>query len=136
MKPTLMIIDDNEMMREFLSVYLKEKYLVQAFENPLLALKSLNINAAPDLMLLDLNMPELSGFEFLEMIKKKPSFQSIGIIILSSLDKSSERIECLSLGAQDYLVKPFHPKELSLRLEKCLASRKSPFQNIELNTIH
>ena len=121
MKPQLTIIDDNEMMCEFLSVYFAKDYRINAYRDAKQALKNIQQAGAPNIILLDLNIPEFSGLDFLKAFQRNPKWKHSKIIVLSSKDKSTDRIECLSLGAQDYMVKPFHPKELALRIQNYAA---------------
>ena len=74
----------------------------------------------PDLVVADLNMPELNGFEFIQRVHESGFFVDLPLIVLSGEESSSERIRCLKLGANDYLIKPFNPEELALRIENLL----------------
>lgn len=120
MKPTLSVIDDNEMMCEFLSVYFSKDYQITVYQSAQTALQEMQSSSFPDIILLDLNMQEFSGVDFLKAVQQQEPQVKSNIIVLSSKDKSTDRIECLSLGAKDYLVKPFHPKELALRIRKLI----------------
>jgi DNA-binding response OmpR family regulator len=120
MKPSLVIIDDNEMMREFLSVYFQANFQVESFGEASRALEKFSQTTFPDIILLDLNMPGFSGYDFLEVVQTQFAAASPCIFVLSSKDKSEDRIRCLDLGATDYLVKPFHPQELALRVKRSL----------------
>jgi DNA-binding response OmpR family regulator len=62
-------------------------------------------------------MPEMDGFEFIKHIRASGFFKEIPLIVLSSYENSSTRINCLRLGADDYMVKPFNPEELEARVE-------------------
>ena len=74
----------------------------------------------PDLIILDLRMPFMTGEEFLAYIKKNELFKSIPVVILSSEDNSINRIRLLENGAEDFILKPFNPMELKVRLKKIL----------------
>ncbi len=113
-----MIIDDNEMMREFLIVYFKKEFEVVAMQGALDAVNTLE-QIKPEVIVLDLNMPGMSGEEFLTYLKENQQTQS-KVIVLSSVEKSLTRINCLEKGAADYLTKPFNPKELELRITQQL----------------
>lgn len=115
-----MIIDDSEMMREFLRTYFSKFCDVSTFSDASEALSELDRQITPDLILLDLNMPNMSGFEFLAQLRNSSLHKDIAVIVLSSADSSEDRIRCLSLGASDYVIKPFNPKELELRARKFL----------------
>ena len=77
----------------------------------------------PDLMVLDVNMPGMSGFEVVEHLKKDDLTQSIPIIMLTALSDIENRVHAMTLGAEDYLTKPFSPRELIARVQRRLQSK-------------
>jgi two-component system phosphate regulon response regulator PhoB len=81
---------------------------------------------APDLVVLDLMLPGLSGYEVLEALRRRPQTQDIGVIVLTARKEEVDRIKGLSLGADDYLVKPFAPQELVLRVGAVLRRLAGP----------
>lgn len=81
---------------------------------------------APDLIVLDLMLPNLSGFEVLESLRKRPDTRDVGVIVLTARKDEGDRIKGLSLGADDYLVKPFSPQELVLRVGAVLRRLTGP----------
>ena len=74
----------------------------------------------PDLIISDIRMPDMRGDEFLHAVKSDERFRHIRMVMLSSEDSTSERIQLLQDGAEDYIVKPFNPMELKVRIEKFL----------------
>ena len=74
----------------------------------------------PDVVLMDIRMPEMRGDEFLAYLKLNELFKQIPVVMLSSEDSTSERIRLLEEGAEDYIVKPFNPQELKIRIKKIL----------------
>ncbi len=84
---------------------------------------SLATGHAVDAVVLDVNMPELSGFEVLEALRRHPATGSVPVLFLSALSESRYRIRGLREGANDYLAKPFEPEELVLRVEQMVAQR-------------
>ncbi len=78
----------------------------------------------PDLILLDVNMPGMDGFEVCKILKADPVTQGIPIIFLTSYNESEDRVRGLNIGADDYLTKPFAIRELSARIEKRLQARQ------------
>jgi DNA-binding response OmpR family regulator len=120
MKPTLLIVDDNEMMRTFLSFYLGDFFEAHEFNSAEDARDWLGDGNKPDLILADLHMPGLSGLEFLNLLKSRPAWNPIPVIMVSGEENTDEKIKCLEAGAADYIVKPFNPKELELRINKLL----------------
>ncbi len=114
---TLIVIDDNSMMREFIRSYFSEQYNVETFENGEQALSYMQAHNNPDIILLDYELEGMNGMEILQTLKSSGFFKSIPVILLSGKDKSETRISCLQSGAQDYLTKPFNPVELALRIQ-------------------
>jgi DNA-binding response OmpR family regulator len=74
----------------------------------------------PDIILSDLNVPGLDGFSFLEQVRNSGFFKNIPFIILSGKDDIENRIKCLEAGADDFINKPFNPRELDARLKNIL----------------
>ena len=78
------------------------------------------LQRSPDLIISDIRMPEMRGDEFLAYLKLNELFKQIPVVMLSSEDSTSERIRLLEEGAEDYIVKPFNPMELKIRIKKIL----------------
>lgn len=121
MKKKILIIDDKETIAKIISMYLGNAYELIWFDNAIKALAWLHEGNTPDLIITDLKMPEMRGEEFLEKVKSSPLFKHIPVVILSSEDSTSDRIRLLEAGAEDYIVKPFNPVELNLRVKKILS---------------
>lgn len=118
---SVLIVDDHEMMQKFLSGYLKKHFEVEISTNGLEALEWLSDNR-PDIILADIDMPQMNGIEFLAEMKKDAYKREIPVIMLSSVSKSDSRVKCLELGAVDFVTKPFNPKELELKINLHLGS--------------
>ena len=99
MKKKILILDDKETIAKVLSIYLMSDYDVQWLPDGLQGVKWLQAGNTPDLIIL---------------------FSHIPVIMLSSEDSTSERIRLLEIGAEDYIVKPFNPMELKIRVKKIL----------------
>ncbi|WP_299455402.1 response regulator transcription factor [uncultured Microscilla sp.] len=125
MKTKVAIIEDNNMMRYMLKSYLDAHFTVIDFSNGLEFFAWLEQNEAPEIIVTDLEMPEMNGFELTTNIKNSQLYQHINIIILSGLDDSNDRIKCLEMGASDYLMKPFNPKELFIKICKTIQNNSS-----------
>jgi DNA-binding response OmpR family regulator len=121
MKKHICILDDSTMMRVFLGKLCEPFADVSLFSNPYDLLDAMGKGLHPDLILLDLKMPELSGFEILCHVTEQHNTKSPKVIVVSGVDKAEEKIKCLSLGAWDYLTKPFHPKELEIKVNRALS---------------
>lgn len=116
----ILIIDDKPELAKIVMLYLSSSFQVVYKENPVKAISWLNEGNMPDGIVSDLNMPEMNGEEFLCYLKSNDLFSHIPIIILSSEDSSSLRIRLLEQGAEDYIMKPFNPEELKIRLKRIL----------------
>lgn len=120
MKKRILILDDKESIAKVIAMYLSSEYDFTYFDNPIKGIAWLQDGNTPDLIISDIKMPEMRGDEFLEYIKHNELFKNIPIIMLSSEDSSSERIRLLQEGADDYIVKPFNPLELKIRIKKII----------------
>ena len=102
----VLIVEDEKLIRERISEYLEKKgYDVYTAENGQIALDFLSDDNKPDLILLDLNMPELNGKEFLKTMLKDKKFKNIPVILLTCISNNKEIGETLSLGAKGYIEK-------------------------------
>ena len=124
MKKKILIIDDKDEFRRLTKTILLSKYDVESSENGINALSLLQGGYKPDLIICDLLMPVLGGKEFLEQLKNSGAFKDIPVIILSSIDKSEDKIKLIKMGASDYLEKPYNPAELMARIESIFKSNK------------
>ena len=120
MKKKILILDDKETIAKVLSIYLMSDYDVQWLPDGLQGVKWLQAGNTPDLIISDIRMPGMRGDDFLEWIKQNELFKHIPVIMLSSEDSTSERIRLLEIGAEDYIVKPFNPMELKIRVKKII----------------
>ena len=117
----ILVVDDDDGIRSLVKKYLNEnKYLVTTSANAENASEKIKIIKF-DLIILDIMMPGKSGLEFIKENKKK---LETPIILLTAKGQPNERIEGLEIGADDYLPKPFEPKELILRIENILRKTK------------
>ena len=117
----ILVVDDDDGIRCLVKKYLNEnKFLVTTAENAENASEKIKIIKF-DLIVLDIMMPGKSGLEFLKENKKK---LDTPVILLTAKGEASERVEGLEIGADDYLPKPFEPKELVLRINNILSKTK------------
>jgi len=119
MKKTILFVDDSVEIAKIIRLYLS-MYEVHYEENPVKAFEWLNNGNLPDLIISDINMPEYNGNQFLEYLKSNSLFSDIPVMILSSEDSSSVRIHFYELGAVDFLIKPFNPEELRVRVKRII----------------
>lgn len=120
MKKKILIVDDKSEFRRLTKTILSANYAVESAENGEEAISILQTGYLPDLIVSDLMMPVMGGKELVTQLKASGAFSNIPVIILSSIDKSDEKIKLIKLGADDYLEKPYNPDELVARIEKLL----------------
>lgn len=120
MKERLLIIEDNNFMMALLKNIFEPQFNVCCMSNGYEALEWIHEGNIPNLIISDLRMPEMGGIEFLNNLKGSIFYRNIPLIMLSGVDKSGDRIQCLQMGADDFVVKPFNPEELIIRVEKLL----------------
>ena len=133
----ILVVDDDDGIRSLVKKYLNENnYLVTTADSAEDASKKLKLIKF-DLIILDIMMPGKSGLEFIQENKKK---LDTPIILLTAKGEANERIEGLEIGADDYLPKPFEPKELILRIQNILNKTKKndqkrviEFENIKID---
>lgn len=121
----ILVVDDKQNLSDLLAQYLGQKHDVVTKKNGLEALHWLQEGDIPDLIISDLEMPELDGYQLISKLRASGYFSDIPIIVLSCRDSSADRIACLKLGANDYMVKPFNPEELSIRIDNILHAKTS-----------
>ena len=115
----ILLVDDNADMRDYIRRLLSASYTVESVADGIAALNAIQ-NNPPDLILTDVMMPGMDGFELLRSLRSNPTIQDIPIILLSARAGEESRIEGLEAGADDYLIKPFSARELLARVEASL----------------
>lgn len=114
---TVLVVDDEPMVREVLTQYLeRDGFAVQEAADGAEALELLAV-ATPDMVLLDLMLPKRNGLEVLRQVR---SVSDLPVILLTALGDEKDRVKGLELGADDYIVKPFSPREVSARVKSVL----------------
>jgi DNA-binding response OmpR family regulator len=113
----IMVVDDNPANLKLLEdMLLQQQYEVRSFPLGRLALAAAKKNT-PDLILLDINMPEMNGYEVCERLKSNPRLASVPVIFLSALGETEDKVKAFQAGAVDYISKPFHFEEVHARVE-------------------
>jgi sigma-B regulation protein RsbU (phosphoserine phosphatase) len=127
---TLLIVDDNELNQLVLRHELeREGYRVESAASGIAALQRLELIGSDDwplidLILLDLLMPDMNGYEVLQRLKRDSSYRDIPVIMISGWDDLQSIVRCIEHGAEDYLVKPFEPTLLHARIDSALNKRR------------
>ncbi|MEM8558495.1 MAG: response regulator [Bacteroidota bacterium] len=119
MRPTLLVIEDDIAMQRFLALYFADSYDVELHESGASALGWLAEHRA-DAIICDLQMPGMDGFAVVETLRAQRAYDAVPVVMLSGSEQSADRVRCLRLGADDFVVKPFNPEELRARLENLL----------------
>ncbi len=120
----ILVVDDNEMNRDLITRRLQRQgYETMAAENGRVAINLLKSNCF-DLILLDIMMPVMNGYEVLEVVKKHPKWQYIPVIVISAADDMRSVVKGIELGAEDYLPKPFNPMLLKARIRASLEKKR------------
>jgi DNA-binding response OmpR family regulator len=117
MKKTLLALDDEISILKILDFYFGKSYNVIAKQNGKDALEWMQQGVIPDIIIADINMPELNGVEFIRQIRASGFFKDVPLIMLSGNESSADKIKCLKAGADDYMIKPFNPEELEARID-------------------
>jgi DNA-binding response OmpR family regulator len=137
MKPTILIIDDDEKLNQLLVEFLEEfGFKTLAAKHPRHGLKLLK-EKRPDLVILDIMLPDMDGFQVCKIIRET---NAVPIIMLTARGETTDRIVGLELGADDYLPKPFEPRELVARIHSVIRrttgmheNRPQSFKGLEID---
>ncbi len=124
----ILVVDDLlENLRLLSSLLMEEGYEVRRAPDGAMGLRNIP-RFKPDLVLLDIMMPDLDGYEVCSQIKANPETQDIPVIFLSALDLTFDKIKAFEVGAADFIHKPFHPAEVLARVKNQLRMRQQGLQ--------
>ena len=112
---TLLVVDDEKQNRLLLTELFEGEYKVIQAKNGLQALERARSHA-PDLILLDVLMPEMDGMATIRALKREDATRNIPVIFITALDSPTDEEQGLNLGAVDYIAKPFHPSIVRVRV--------------------
>ena len=131
MPDTIYLVEDDANLNIVLTSYLEnEGFIVKSFLNGLDAKK--NIKNPPDLWILDIMLPDIDGYQLIKEIKN--TTPSIPVIFISARDEDIDRVLGLELGSDDYLAKPFLPRELVIRVKNILCRNKTDIETSSLGS--
>jgi DNA-binding response OmpR family regulator len=119
-KIKLLVIDDEPGTRKILEHFLNKEFEVTVKNDGMEGMNWLELGNDTDFIIADLNMPNLNGKELIKVIRVSNLYSNVPIIILSGTDESKKRIECLNLGADDFMLKPFNPMEIHAKIKAIL----------------
>jgi len=121
----IMVVDDNPANLKLLEDMLRQhRYDVRSFPRGRLALAAAD-EEPPDLILLDINMPEMNGYEVCEQLKQNERLAGVPVIFLSALDATEDKVKGFQSGGVDYISKPFQFEEVQARVETHLKLRRA-----------
>ncbi len=127
----ILVVDDYAMNRLKLSRFLQQQgHTVTLAEDGRQAVELIDEEAF-DLMLLDIEMPEMDGYEVLESMKARDMLRNLPVIVISASDEMESVIKCIKRGAEDHLPKPFDPVLLNARIGACLEKKRLRDQEVE-----
>lgn len=115
-KPTVLVVDDAPEVIASMTMLLKDKYLVKVATNGEKALKVALTGPPPDLILLDIMMPHIDGYEVCRRLKEDRNLKQVPVIFISALDATEDIIKGFQVGGVDYITKPFQPEEVHARV--------------------
>lgn len=125
MKRKILVVDDELSIRMLLDNFLSDDFDVITKENGYEAMTWLQDGNQADLLLVDINMPMLNGYEFTESVRKFKGMSDIPVLMLSAKQKSEDRIKSFASGADDFIQKPFNPEELMIRIKTAFRRSKA-----------
>lgn len=124
-KLRIMVVDDDKVLLKNAAVLLGMNYSVSLYPSGPEALKALSDGTLPDLILLDVKMPEMDGYEVIRSIKAADRCRNIPVVFLTGLSDEEDELKGLQLGAADYIKKPFSQKILLARVSNLLKNKET-----------
>lgn len=122
----LLVVEDNPELQAFLRAILPEYYQLTLVDNGRAALEYLSgAETPPDLILSDVMMPEMDGFQLLETLRQSDAWRPIPVVLLTALAGADDRLRAFRIGVDDYITKPFSAEELTVRIENALRNLAS-----------
>ncbi|MEO0561695.1 MAG: response regulator transcription factor [Chloroflexota bacterium] len=132
---TILVVDDHpEAVRAVVAYLEREGYRVLTAETGNTAIETVRAEK-PDLVVLDWMLPDLDGISVLEKIRADDALRSVSVIMLTAKIEDDNRIEGLDVGADDYVTKPYNPREVLARVRTVLRRTANPGKNVEADTI-
>ncbi len=116
----ILIVEDDPLMVAFLDEFLSGNFQTTKVTSGEEALEILRSETDVALVILDLFMPGMSGFELLEIVRADAGFDRLPVLVLSGSEKSEDRVRALEAGADDFVIKPFNPQELAARVKNLI----------------
>ncbi|NNF21234.1 MAG: response regulator [Saprospiraceae bacterium] len=124
-KPTLLIVEDNPDLRSYLTIVFRDRYKLVVTRNGQEALDHLSDSDNINMIVTDLMMPVMDGYELIDQLKSNDETRHIPLIVISAKADVKDRLKVLRVGVDDYLVKPFDEEELLIRVDKLLTQQNT-----------
>ncbi|MBF0489556.1 MAG: response regulator [Candidatus Omnitrophica bacterium] len=137
MTSKILIVDDKETNRHVLRIVLSkanEGYSVVEANSGPAALEAVE-REQPDIILLDVIMPDMDGYEVCRRLKAHDKHRSIPILFITALDKTEDMVKCFSLGAADYIVKPINAEEVKTRVRAHLRIKRAEEERLQITNL-
>lgn len=122
--PYILVVEDNFALRDYIKIVLEPYYKVLSAENGFKALEVLQMNPDCQLILSDIMMPEMDGFQLLSVLKSKDYYRHIPVVMLTARADVKDKLKALRIGVDDYMLKPFDEDELLVRIQNLLENQK------------
>ena len=119
-KKSIVAVDDSWLMLKLLEKLLSEEYAYVGFSKGMRALKYLKDASTPDLIILDIDMPEIDGYEMLEMIREKEELKEVPVLFLTSNNDKEHVVKAVEGGANDYTIKPIEEEVFMNKVRRLL----------------
>lgn len=130
MKKTIFVVDDEQDILEILKINLSYSgYSIETFSSAESAYEMLKKGSIPSLIVLDIMMEGMDGYDFCKLLRNSPQFKQIPVLFLSAKSDEFDKVLGLEFGADDYLTKPFSVKELTSRIKAILRRSESNSEN-------
>ena len=130
---TLLVVEDNEWVQNYVARIFRGKYHIVIARDGVEAMQYLK-NKTPDLIILDLVMPRMDGAQVFEKLKDNRKWRNIPVIMFSAMSEEEHKLEGLEAGADDYIAKPFNPRELRARVRNLIRMREQERDLEKLNS--
>ncbi len=135
MQPRILLVEDEAAIREMLHLPLNRAGFAIEEAADVYEAKTSIFNQLPDLILLDWMLPEISGIDFTRQLKRDPKTQHIPVIMLTARSEEGDKVRGFEVGADDYVTKPFSPRELIARIKAVLRRVSTPNEQLVMKDL-
>ena len=134
-KQRIMVVDDDKVLLKNAAVLLGVNYSVSLYSDGAEALEALYEKALPDLIMLDVRMPNVDGYQVIKKIKEMPKCQHIPVVFVTGMSDEEDELLGFQLGAADYIKKPFSQKILLARISNLLKKSETASETVSMSNI-